>query len=65
MDIKIKHLIEYLQKFDQETSVALDHDGWREDEIKPKNEIQLIEERGIFYMFHSKKNGTNTLFINN
>ena len=31
MTIRVKHLIEYLSRFDPETTVYLDKDGWESD----------------------------------
>ena len=35
-DIKVKDLISYLQKFDPETPVVLDRDGWQGDSVEDK-----------------------------
>lgn len=48
MEIKIKHLIQYLSEFDPEVKVILDKDGWLEDEIEAEDEIDLIDKRGCF-----------------
>lgn len=53
--IKVKHLIEYLKKFDPEMSVELDKDGWEHED----NPLDTIEYSGLFDQFE------NTLFINN
>lgn len=52
--VKVKHLIEYLQQFGEETSVELDKDGW--DSEDP---MEAIEFSGLFQKFK------DTLFINN
>ena len=57
--IKVKHLIEYLSKFDPETEVLLDHDGWMAEYTPHKDELDLIEKRGIFDPFE------DILIINN
>ena len=53
--VKVKHLIEYLKKFDPEMSVQLDKDGWEHED----NPLDTIEYSGLFDQFR------NTLFINN
>ena len=52
--VKVKHLIEYLQQFGEETSVELDKDGW-----DSKDPMEAIEFSGLFQKFR------DTLFINN
>ncbi len=59
MEIRIKHLIQYLSEFDPETKVILDKDGWLEDEIEPEDELDLIDQRGCFSL------GKNYFCINN
>jgi hypothetical protein len=60
LNVKVKHIIQYLQdNFDLESSVYLDTDGWCEDELDAKDEIDLISKRGIFYNFNG------SLFISN
>ncbi len=49
--VKVKHLIEYLSKFNPETTVGLDKDGWMDKFIKHTNELDLIEKRGLFDYF--------------
>jgi len=53
LDIKIKHIIEYLQQYDPETKVILDKDDWLSDENdmdeNDMDEIDIIDRRGIFY----------------
>lgn len=61
--IKVKHLIEYLQQFDGEISVGLDHDGWYEDVINAVDEVDLISKRGLFDFWNHK--GKTYLTINN
>jgi len=53
--IKVKHLIEYLQKFDPEMSVELDKGGWEHRE----DPIETISNSGLFNV------SLNWLFINN
>ena len=52
--VKVKHLIEYLKQFGEETSVELDKDGW-----DSKDPMEAIEFSGLFQKFK------DTLFINN
>jgi hypothetical protein len=60
LQVKVKHLIEYLQKeFNPESNVFLDKDGWDVFREMPKDEIELIRMRGIFDKFDGN------LFINN
>ena len=60
LTVKVKHLIQFLQEnFDPEARVILDRDGWMQYELDVTNEIDLIEQRGIF----SEWNGD--LIINN
>ncbi len=59
INVKVKHLVEYLLTLDQEDGVMLDKDGWRHDEINPKDEMELIRKRGIFSKWR------NNLVINN
>jgi hypothetical protein len=60
LQVKVKHLIEYLQKeFNPESNVFLDKDGWDVIREMPKDEIELIRMRGIFDKFDGN------LFINN
>lgn len=57
--VKVKHIIQYLnENFDPEANVILDHDGWMISR-DAKNEIEVIDQRGIFY------NSGNNLVINN
>lgn len=53
--VKVKHLIAYLQKLDPEAGVELDKDGWEHEE----DPIETIENSGLFDIFDG------TLFINN
>jgi len=46
--VKVKHMIKYLQQFDPETPLFLDHDGWLQSEINAIDEIDLIKKRGLF-----------------
>lgn len=48
MQVKIKHLIQYLSELDPEQPVSLDKDGWMENEINATDELDLIDQRGIF-----------------
>jgi hypothetical protein len=48
MTIRVKHLIEYLSQFDPETPVYLDKDGWDYDVTNAKNEVDVIDQRGLF-----------------
>ena len=52
--VKVKHLIAYLQKLDPEAGVELDKDGWEHEE----DPIETIENSGLFDF-------DGTLFINN
>ncbi len=63
MDVKVKHMIEYLQKFDPEMSIYLDHDGWLEKSLGAVDEVDLIVKRGIFY--HSTWDEKEHLTLNN
>ena len=58
--VRVKHIIEYLQKnFDPEATVHLEHDGWYGTEEGSDNELDMIDNRGIFDKFDG------SLFINN
>jgi hypothetical protein len=46
--IRVKHLIEYLSKFDPEMEVILDKDGWDGQSNDP---IEIIEHSGLFYEY--------------
>ena len=59
--VRVKHLIEYLSKFDPEATVGLDHDGWFVYGYEPKDEVDLIDKRGIFDYWEER----NHLTINN
>lgn len=61
--IKVKHLIEYLSQFDPELTIELDKDGWLEHVIPHKDEVDLIQKRGIF--FHFKNEKYEALYLNN
>ena len=63
MIVRVKHLIEYLQTLNPEIEVGLDKDGWMEDEIKPANEVELVEQRGIFDLWEYDE--VTHLMINN
>lgn len=52
MRVKVKHLIQYLSRFDREMEVGLDKDGWWIGHgINPKDELDLIEQRGLFQIW--------------
>jgi len=57
MQVKVKHLIEYLSQLDPEANVYLDRDGWYGAD--GDSEMEMIKNRGIFYVFKGN------LFINN
>ena len=62
-DIKVKDIIIFLQQFDPETPVYLDHDGWQNygDNTIEKNEV-------ILYFFDDSSithRGGNSITINN
>jgi hypothetical protein len=62
-DIKVKDIIIFLQQFDPETSVFLDHDGWQNygDDNIEKNDV-------IRYVFDDSSithRGGNSITINN
>ena len=70
MEVRVKHLVQYLQSLDQEATVELDKDGWMEDYLdeilKEKSPVALIKARGVFsYHDFSKFGGGMTLIINN
>lgn len=56
MQVKVKHLIEYLSQLDPEANVYLDKDGW---DTEGENEVEMIKNRGVFDFFQG------SLFINN
>jgi len=64
MNVKVKHVIEYLKTLDPEASIYPDHDGWMTHEIKPKDEVDLVRQRGIFQPYKAGC-GTNCVCINN
>ncbi len=47
MDITVKDIIEYLQKFHPDTKVYLDHDGWMV-ENNHKTPQDVLNDRGLF-----------------
>lgn len=62
-DIKVKDIIVFLQQFDPETPVYLDHDGWQNygDNTIEKNDV-------IRYIFDDSSithRGRNSITINN
>ena len=62
-DIKVKDIIIFLQQFDPETPVYLDHDGWQNygDDTIEKNDV-------IRYVFDDSSithRGGNSITINN
>ena len=59
--IKVKHIIEYLNQFDPEANVGLDKDGWMAEFTPHKDELDLIDKRGIFHYWKERKH----LTINN
>jgi hypothetical protein len=63
MQVRVKHLIEFLQSIDPETEVMLDKDGWMEDEFLATDEVDLVRSRGLFHLF--KHGNKQTLIINN
>lgn len=62
MTIRVKHLIEALQKYSPELEVFLDKDGWMEEDCPNCTEVQIIEQRGLWTDYWS--NG-KYLVINN
>ena len=64
MQVKVKHLIEYLQKFDPELEVVLDHDGWMESDFPSKDEVELIKNRQLFWK-ELPENGEEYLLVSN
>jgi hypothetical protein len=46
--IRVKHLIEALQKYDPELEVHLDKDGWMADDLPNATEVQIIQQRGLW-----------------
>jgi len=48
MTIRVKNLIEYLSQIDPETPVYLDKDGWDYDVTNAKNEVDVIDQIGLF-----------------
>lgn len=61
IEIKVKDIVEYLLKLDQESKVILDHDGWDEEGKKTPQEI--IETRGLFIPWRNEDK--NYLIIQN
>lgn len=59
--VKIKDIVAYLQKFDQDAEVNLDKNGWMEDELPHTDVQQLIAKRGVFSYYREG----NFLIINN
>lgn len=59
--VKVKDVIQYLQRFNPEAEVYLDHDGWMEDEtgIENPSVLDIIRCRGLFVSFK------DTVLINN
>lgn len=47
MEIRVKDLIDYLSKYNPETIVYLDHDGWMA-ESESQDPQDVIAKRGIF-----------------
>jgi hypothetical protein len=62
LEVKVKHLIEYLQQFDPEKPVKLDRDDWVDNFTLYDNEIDIISNSGLFDPY--SLNG-DVLFINN
>ena len=56
--IKIKHMIQALQRFNPEHTLFLDKDGWVEKEIPHNDEADLIIKR-LFWI------GNGSICINN
>jgi hypothetical protein len=61
MKVTIGDLITNLQQFSPDWEVRLDKDGWLEEEIKPKDVQDLINQRGLWGCCFSD----NFLIINN
>ena len=59
MEVRVKHLISFLQKLDPETPIELDKDGWLDDDFPSKDEEELIANRGVFRIWD------DILIINN
>jgi hypothetical protein len=62
VDIRVKDLIEFLSKYDPETKVHLDKDGWQDyDNTGDKNDIisYLIDDSSM------KRRGADYIMINN
>jgi len=61
-NIKVKHLIEYLNTLNPEAGVSLDKDGWDYD----VDVIETIKNNGLFdYQEGFGEDGEDILFINN
>ena len=62
-DIKVKDIIIFLQQFDPETPVYLDHDGWQNygDDTIEKNDVL----RYVFDDSSITHGGGNSITINN
>jgi len=61
-NIKVKHLIEYLNTLNPEARVSLDKDGWDYD----VDVIETIKNNGLFdYQEGFGEDGEDILFINN
>jgi hypothetical protein len=58
MDITIKDLIEYLEKFPKEMKVYLNYDGWLQEEGETDPQ-KVIDNRGLFSPFKGE------MYINN
>ena len=54
MTIKVKHIIQYLQTLDPEMTAVLDKDGWNAFVDNPKDEVDLISQRGLFNPYNGK-----------
>jgi hypothetical protein len=63
LQVKVKHLIEALQKYDPELPVGLDKDGWMEDEMEATDEVDLIKKRGLWSSWNLSTG--KVLIINN
>lgn len=62
MQVKVKHLIRFLEALNPEMDVKLDKDGWMEDDCDtPEDEMCVLRARGIFQI----SEWGDTLFISN
>lgn len=61
INVKVKDLIKYLEKFDPEATVGLDKDGWYVNPVETDDVLELIDKRGLFHYWKNR----NHLTINN